>query len=65
MAEYPLDWNLLPVDRPLYEADVDLSGAVADYDAHLLDAAPPPVTSCRSPVVNVLEARRQGLCRPC
>ncbi|MFJ9597996.1 hypothetical protein ACIRS3_35280 [Streptomyces virginiae] len=35
MAEYPLDWTVLPVDRPLYEADVDLSGPVADYDAHL------------------------------
>ncbi|MFG2340999.1 hypothetical protein [Streptomyces yangpuensis] len=35
MAEYPLDWTVLPVDRPLYEAEVDLSGPVADYDAHL------------------------------
>ncbi|WP_405453465.1 hypothetical protein [Streptomyces erythrochromogenes] len=35
---------MLPADRPLYEADVDLSGPVADYDAHLSvirDAAVP------------------------
>lgn len=35
MAEYPLDWTTLPDDKPLYESDVDLSGAVKDYDAHL------------------------------
>ncbi|MFB7178459.1 hypothetical protein ACFCYI_12210 [Streptomyces sp. NPDC056257] len=35
MAEYPLDWTALPDDKPLYEADVDLSGPIADYDAHL------------------------------
>ncbi|MEU9087956.1 hypothetical protein [Streptomyces sp. NPDC048357] len=35
MAEYPLDWTTLPHDKPLYEADVDLSGPIADYDAHL------------------------------
>ncbi|WP_331761961.1 hypothetical protein [Streptomyces sp. NBC_01546] len=35
MAEYPLDWTTLPKDKPLYEADVDLSGPVADYEAHL------------------------------
>ncbi|MFD9517869.1 hypothetical protein [Streptomyces sp. NPDC059979] len=35
MAEYPLDWTMLAKDRPLYEADVDLSGPVADYGAHL------------------------------
>ncbi|WP_435884529.1 IS21 family transposase [Streptomyces toxytricini] len=29
------------------------------------DAGPPPAMSCRSPVVNVLGARRQVLCRPC
>ena len=29
------------------------------------DAAPPPATSCHSPVVNALAARRPGLCRPC
>ncbi|MFE7098105.1 hypothetical protein [Streptomyces erythrochromogenes] len=34
-AEYPLDWAALPGDRPLYEADVDLSGPVADYEAHV------------------------------
>ncbi|MFE7092985.1 hypothetical protein [Streptomyces erythrochromogenes] len=35
VAEYPLDWTALPKDAPLYEADVDLSGPVADYGAHL------------------------------
>ncbi|THA79760.1 hypothetical protein [Streptomyces sp. A0592] len=35
MAEYPLDWTVLPGDRPLYEEDVDLSGPIADYGAHL------------------------------
>ncbi|MFC9816321.1 hypothetical protein ACFVJM_30160 [Streptomyces virginiae] len=34
-AEYPIDWTTLPADTPLYEADVDLSGPIADYDAHL------------------------------
>ncbi|MFF8265334.1 hypothetical protein [Streptomyces virginiae] len=35
MAEYMLDWTALLHDEPLYEADVDLSGPIADYDAHL------------------------------
>ncbi|THA28035.1 hypothetical protein [Streptomyces sp. A1547] len=34
-AQYPLDWSALPEDKPLYEVDVDLSGPIADYDAHL------------------------------
>ncbi|MFD5489509.1 hypothetical protein ACFWIV_29045 [Streptomyces virginiae] len=34
-AEYPLDWTTLPADQPLYEADIDLSGPIADYEAHL------------------------------
>ncbi|WP_328741243.1 hypothetical protein OHA91_39560 (plasmid) [Streptomyces erythrochromogenes] len=34
-AEYPRDWSALPGDEPLYEADVDLSGPIADYEAHL------------------------------
>ncbi|MFE9635313.1 hypothetical protein [Streptomyces sp. NPDC006463] len=34
-AEYPLDWTALPGNEPLYEADVDLSGPIADYEAHL------------------------------
>ncbi|MFF1777931.1 hypothetical protein [Streptomyces virginiae] len=33
-AEYPLDWTTLPDDKPLYEMDVDLSGPIADYEAH-------------------------------
>ncbi|MEU2954834.1 hypothetical protein [Streptomyces xanthochromogenes] len=35
MAEYPLDWTTLPHDKPLYEAAIDLSGPIADHDAHL------------------------------
>ncbi|MFD7560224.1 hypothetical protein ACFV9E_37715 [Streptomyces sp. NPDC059835] len=34
-AEYPLDWAALDDQEPLYEADVDLSGPIADYHAHL------------------------------
>ncbi|MGZ9935544.1 hypothetical protein ACXNSR_37340 [Streptomyces sp. NC-S4] len=33
-AEYPLDWATFG-DRPLYEADVDLTGPLADWNAHL------------------------------
>ncbi|WP_406083478.1 hypothetical protein [Streptomyces virginiae] len=33
-AEYPLDWATIG-DRPLYEADVDLAGPLADWTAHL------------------------------
>ncbi|MFE3687625.1 hypothetical protein ACFXPM_30950 [Streptomyces sp. NPDC059095] len=35
MAEYPLDWTTLPDDQPLYEADIDLSGPIADHKAHV------------------------------
>ncbi|MFB7784069.1 hypothetical protein ACFC1D_15345 [Streptomyces vinaceus] len=34
-AEYPLDWTSLADDEPLYEADVDLSGPIGDYEAHV------------------------------
>ncbi|MFD5620047.1 hypothetical protein [Streptomyces yangpuensis] len=33
-AEYLLDWPAIG-DRPLYEADVDLTGPLADWNAHL------------------------------
>ncbi|MGW6618670.1 hypothetical protein ACWGA0_35085 [Streptomyces erythrochromogenes] len=33
-AEYALDWATVG-DRPLYEADVDLTGPLADWNAHL------------------------------
>ncbi|MFG2991678.1 hypothetical protein ACGFZK_20695 [Streptomyces sp. NPDC048257] len=33
-AEYPLDWDTIG-DQPLYEADVDLTGPLADWNAHL------------------------------
>ncbi|WP_405435233.1 hypothetical protein OG373_01155 [Streptomyces avidinii] len=32
-AEYPLDWDTVG-HRPLYEADVDLAGPLADRNAH-------------------------------
>jgi hypothetical protein len=34
VADYPLDWEGLG-EEPLYEADVDLSGPLADWTAHL------------------------------
>ncbi|MFB6565372.1 hypothetical protein ACFCYH_41915 [Streptomyces sp. NPDC056400] len=43
-ADYPIDWTTLPGDKPLYEADVDLSGPIADDEAHvsvIRDAAVP------------------------
>ncbi|MFF3677381.1 hypothetical protein ACFYYS_25805 [Streptomyces sp. NPDC002120] len=33
-AEYPLDWESIG-NEPLYEADVDLTGPLADWNAHL------------------------------
>ncbi|WP_405940593.1 hypothetical protein [Streptomyces sp. NBC_00207] len=33
-AQYPLDWDTIG-DQPLYEADIDLSGPLADWTAHL------------------------------
>ncbi|MFB6561912.1 hypothetical protein ACFCYH_24065 [Streptomyces sp. NPDC056400] len=33
-AEYPLDWGTIGY-QPLYEADVDLAGPLADWTAHL------------------------------
>ncbi|MFE2165886.1 hypothetical protein ACFXB3_12580 [Streptomyces sp. NPDC059447] len=33
-AEYPLDWATIG-DQPVYETDVDLTGPLADWDAHL------------------------------
>ncbi|MCX4808725.1 hypothetical protein OG594_45440 [Streptomyces sp. NBC_01214] len=33
-AEYPLDWATIG-DQPLYEADVDMSGPLAEWTAHL------------------------------
>ncbi|WP_079403216.1 hypothetical protein [Streptomyces sp. 3211] len=49
-AQYPLPWATIG-DRPLYEADVDLTGPLADWTAHLSvvrDAAvplPEPLTA--------------------
>ncbi|MFD9367409.1 hypothetical protein ACFWA6_06820 [Streptomyces sp. NPDC060020] len=42
-AQYPVDWDTIE-DQPLYEADVDLTGPLADWTAHLSvvrDAAVP------------------------
>ncbi|WP_328793575.1 MULTISPECIES: hypothetical protein [unclassified Streptomyces] len=33
-AEYPLDWATVS-DRPLYEADIGLTGPLAEWTAHL------------------------------
>ncbi len=44
MAEYPVNWGELGNQRALYASDVDLSGPIADYGAHLSvirDAAVP------------------------
>ncbi|MFE2163915.1 hypothetical protein ACFXB3_02350 [Streptomyces sp. NPDC059447] len=60
-AEYPLDWTALPGDQPLYEADVDLSGPIADYEAHvslIRDAAvplPAELTGLLTDLVRVLD----------
>src|ERR1700759_2893857 len=35
IAESPLDWPVPPHDKPLYEAAIDLSGPIADHEAHL------------------------------
>ncbi|MFD9011308.1 hypothetical protein [Streptomyces sp. NPDC059552] len=49
-AQYPLHWNTIG-DQPLYDADVDLTGPLADWTAHLSvvrDAAvplPEPLTA--------------------
>ncbi|MFE2330224.1 hypothetical protein ACFXD5_41035 [Streptomyces sp. NPDC059385] len=59
--EYPLDWTALPADQPLYEADVDLSGPIADYEAHvslIRDAAvplPAELTGLLTDLVRVLD----------
>ncbi|WP_405827232.1 hypothetical protein [Streptomyces sp. NBC_00105] len=42
-AQYPLNWDTIG-DQPLYEADIDLAGPLADWTAHLSvvrDAAVP------------------------
>lgn len=52
MAEYPLDCTTLPHDKPLYEADIDLSGPISDCGAHLSviqDAAVPLPTELNEP----------------
>ncbi|MFE9481318.1 hypothetical protein ACFYNM_22270 [Streptomyces spororaveus] len=60
-AEYPLDWAVLPHDKPLYEVDVDLSGPIADYEAHvsvIRDAAvplPAELTGLLTDLVRVLD----------
>ncbi|MFJ3975861.1 hypothetical protein [Streptomyces sp. NPDC090021] len=60
-AEYPLDWTVLDDQTPLYEADVDLAGPIADYQAHLTvvrDAAvplPEPLTALLTALTENLE----------
>ncbi|MFJ3519870.1 hypothetical protein [Streptomyces sp. NPDC090131] len=59
-AEYHLDWTALDDQRPLYEADVDLTGPIADYGAHLTvvrDAAVP----LPDPLIALLTALKESL----
>ncbi|MGP3683270.1 hypothetical protein ACTVZO_00905 [Streptomyces sp. IBSNAI002] len=61
-AQYPLDWTVLPHDQPLYEVDVDLSGPIADHEAHvsaIRDAAvplPAELTGILTDLVRALDA---------
>ncbi|MFJ3975933.1 hypothetical protein [Streptomyces sp. NPDC090021] len=63
MAEYPLDWTALPADRPLYEADIDLSGPIADYEAHLsvIRDAAVPLPAELTGILTELVGRLDGL----
>ncbi|MGW7452981.1 hypothetical protein [Streptomyces sp. NPDC054787] len=60
-AEYPLDRTVLDDQRPLYEADVDLTGPIADFQAHLTvvrGAAvplPEPLTTLLTALMESLE----------
>lgn len=58
IAEYPLDWTTFPNDKPLYEVEVDLSGPIAHYDAHL--SVPRPA----EPAVVDVPLRRRWHVRP-
>ncbi|MFD8951949.1 hypothetical protein ACFV0B_24180 [Streptomyces xanthophaeus] len=62
-AEYPLDWALLGDQRPLYEVDVDLSGPVADYGAHLgvIRDAAAPLPADLAALLTEVNARLAGL----
>ncbi|WP_330334455.1 hypothetical protein OHS33_35030 [Streptomyces sp. NBC_00536] len=60
MAEYPLDWTVLDGRRPLYEADIDLSGPIGDYHAHLTVVRDKAVPLPR-PLLVVLTALREEL----
>lgn len=56
-AEYPLDWATVG-DRPLCEADVDLTGPLADWNAHLSlvrDKAAPLPESLAALLVEITE----------
>ncbi|MEU9088197.1 hypothetical protein [Streptomyces sp. NPDC048357] len=63
MAEYPLDWTTLPNDKPLYEIDVDLSGPLQDYDAHLsvIRDAAVPLPADLTELLTELACRLDGL----
>ncbi|WP_344550365.1 hypothetical protein [Streptomyces spororaveus] len=57
-AEYPLDWATVG-DRPLYEADADLTGPLGDGNAHLSlvrDKAAPLPEPLAALLVEVAEA---------
>ncbi|MFE9484315.1 hypothetical protein ACFYNM_37765 [Streptomyces spororaveus] len=62
-AEYPLDWATVG-DRPLYEADADLTGPLGDGNAHLSlvrDKAAPLPEPLAALLVEVAEAVATGL----
>ncbi|MFD5507101.1 hypothetical protein ACFWIB_04910 [Streptomyces sp. NPDC127051] len=58
MAEYPLDWTELLKDKRLDDADADLSGPIADYDAHLsvIRDAAHELAACDVPIEEVAVA---------
>ncbi|MFD3469966.1 hypothetical protein ACFWWM_27095 [Streptomyces sp. NPDC058682] len=64
-GEYPLDWDAIG-DRPLYEADVDLTGPLAAWNAHLSlvrDKAAPlpePLAALLVEVAEQLTATTEG-----
>ncbi|MFD8789685.1 hypothetical protein [Streptomyces vinaceus] len=55
-AEYRLDWGRLARDQPLYEADIDLSGPIGDYEAHVWWSGTRPSRSPQSSPVSSLSS---------
>ncbi|MFJ9944977.1 hypothetical protein [Streptomyces erythrochromogenes] len=53
----------MPADRPLYEADIDLAGPIADYEAHLsvIRDAAVPLPAELTGILTELVGRLDGL----